>query len=79
MMFRMRKDLGKRVPVKRPQAEQDADDAAQWLRLSPDERVDVVGFMTRQLHFLRHGSDLPPMDKTVGRRISRDDARAQHP
>jgi len=74
MEFRMRKDVGRRVSAKRSQAEQDVDERAYWLSRSPEERVEAVGFMTRQLYFLQHGRDLPPMDKTVGHKIKRTHA-----
>lgn len=74
MQFRMRKDVSRRVPVRRSQAEQDADDLAYWLSRSPEERVEAVGFLSRNLYFLQHGRDLPPLDKTVGRRVRQHDA-----
>lgn len=67
--FRLRKDVGRRVPVKRPQAKQDADDLAYWLSRSAEERVEAVGFLTRRRYFQATNRSLPPLDKTVGRRV----------
>ncbi|MBI5240661.1 MAG: hypothetical protein HY926_09325 [Elusimicrobia bacterium] len=74
MAFRMRKDVSRRVPVRRPQAEQDAAELAYWLSRPPGERVAAVGFMTRRLYFLEHGRDLPALDKKAGRRVPAHDA-----
>jgi hypothetical protein len=74
MQFRVRKDIGRRVPVQRSQAEQDADDLAYWLSRPPDERVEAVCYLSRRLYFLQNGRDLPRLDKTVGRRVRQHDA-----
>lgn len=74
MSFRLRKDVGRRVPVRRSQARQDADELAYWLSRPPEERLEAVGFMTRRRHLLETGRDLPLMDKTVGRRVRARDA-----
>ncbi|MFI5363180.1 MAG: hypothetical protein ACHQ49_14535 [Elusimicrobiota bacterium] len=73
-MFQMRRDIGRRVPVGRSQAEQDADELAYWLSRPPEERVEAVDYLTRRLYFLQHGRDLPRLDKTVGRRARLHDA-----
>ncbi|MBI5245194.1 MAG: hypothetical protein HY922_16145 [Elusimicrobia bacterium] len=70
----MQRGVGRRVPVGRPQTEQDADDLAYWLSRPPEERVEAVGYLTRRLYFLQHGQDLPRLDKTLGRRVRRHDA-----
>ena len=70
MSFRLRKDVGRRVPARRPQAQQDAEELAYWLSRPAEERVEAVGFLTRRRHFLETGHGLPPMDKTVGRRVN---------
>lgn len=74
MTFHLRKDLGRRVPVKRSQAQQDAEEHAYWLSRPAEERVDAVGFMTRRRYFLATGRQLPPLDKTAGRRVRTRDA-----
>ena len=74
MNFRMQRGVGRRVPVGRPQAEQDADDLAYWLSRPPEERVAAVSFLTRRLYFLQNGRDLPRLDKAVGHRVSQHDA-----
>lgn len=74
MIFRLRKDIGRRVPTKRTQAQQDAEELAYWLSRSAEERADAVGFLTRRRHFLQTGRALPPLDKRVGRRVRANDA-----
>ena len=43
MNFRMQKNVSRRVPVRRAQAAQDADERAYWNSRSPEERVEAVG------------------------------------
>lgn len=74
MEFRLRKDLSRRVPASRPQAEQDAEELAYWLSRPPAERVAAVGFITQRWHRMRHGRELPRLDKTVSRKLLRHDA-----
>jgi hypothetical protein len=74
MIFRMQRGVSRRVPVGRPQTEQDADDLAYWLSRPPDERVEAVCYLSRRLYFLQNGRDLPRLDKTVGRRVRQHDA-----
>ena len=73
MQFRVRKDMGRRVPVQRSQAEQDADELAYWLSRPPEERVEAVGYLTRRKYFLEHGVNLPQLDKTISRRVRNHD------
>ncbi len=74
MIFHLRKDLGRRVPVKRSQARQDAEERDYWLSRPAEERVAAVGFLTRRRYFLETGRQLPPLDKTAGRRVRARDA-----
>ncbi|MBI5883424.1 MAG: hypothetical protein HZB91_10015 [Elusimicrobia bacterium] len=74
MTFRLRKDLGRRVPAGQSQAQQDADELAYWLSRPAEERLDAVGFLTRRRHFVETGRALPPLDKSAGRRIRAADA-----
>lgn len=74
MSFRLRKEVGRRVPARRPQEQQDEDELSYWLSRPAEERVAAVGFLTRRRHFLETGLDLPPLDKTAGRRIRARDA-----
>ncbi|MBI3297969.1 MAG: hypothetical protein HYZ75_07390 [Elusimicrobia bacterium] len=74
MDFAIRKDVGRRVKMARPQREQDAEELAYWLSRPSEERIEAGAFMTRRLYWLTHGAELPPLDKTVGRRVPRRDA-----
>ena len=74
MTFRLRKDFGRRVPAGRTQAQQDADELAYWLSRPAEERVNAVGFLTRRRYFLEKFKELPPLDKSAGRRIHPRDA-----
>ncbi len=74
MIFRMQRDVSRRVPVERLQTEQDAEELTYWLSRLPEERVEAVGYLTRRLYFLQHGCDLPRLDKTVGHRVRQHDA-----
>lgn len=74
MEFHIRKDVGRRVARRRPQRVQDAEALADWLSRPPAERIEAGAFMTRRLYWLTHGTDLPPLDKTVGRRAARPHA-----
>lgn len=67
----MRKDAGRRVKRNRPQAEQDAEELADWLSRSAEERIEAGAFMTRRLYWMTNGRDLPPLDKGTGRRVQR--------
>lgn len=71
MDFPIRKDVGRRIKRDRPQHEQDAEELAYWLSRPPEERIEAGAFMTRRLYWMTHGAALPPLDKTVGRRIKR--------
>jgi hypothetical protein len=72
MDFRLQKNIGRRVPVRRSQEEQEAEERAYWLSLSPDDRVEAVSILSRQLYFLQHGCDYPRLDKSVSRRVPRN-------
>ncbi len=72
MTYRMNKNVSRRVPVRRPQEETDAEDLAYWLSKSPEERVEAVSVMSRHLYFLQHGRDWPRLDKTISRRVPRN-------
>lgn len=74
MDFRIDKTAGRRVPRRRPQSAQDADALEHWLSRPPEERVAAAAFMTRRLYRLRHGRDLPPLDKSVVKRVPRTHA-----
>ena len=74
MNFRIRKDIGRRVPAKQSQAQQDLDELAYWLSRPAEERVEAVGFLTRRRHRLETGRELPPLDKTVGHRVRAQNA-----
>ena len=74
MNFDMQKNVSRRVPMRRSQAHQDADERAYWNSRSPEERVEAVGFLTRHLYFLQHARDLPRLDKTIVRRVRLHDA-----
>lgn len=71
MEFRLRKDVGRRVARRRSQREQDAEELAFWRSRPAEERIEAGAFLTRRLYWLTHGAELPPLDKTVGRRVSR--------
>ncbi len=73
MEFRLRKDLSRRVPVRRSQSEQEAEELAYWLSRPADERVEAAFYFTRCLYFMQHGREIPRLDKTVGRRVRHHD------
>ena len=71
MAFRIRKDIGRRVKRVRAQKEQDAEELAYWLSRPSHERVDAAAFMTRRLYRMEHGTGIPCLDKSAGRRVAR--------